>query len=81
MHLAGTPCRPDALAVAALRGVDRNRALIVEPWQARVLWRLHRAAPRLTERRSLQAAAWARSRYGLDRRRLAHPNAATGPRP
>ncbi|WP_448642383.1 SDR family NAD(P)-dependent oxidoreductase [Geodermatophilus sp. URMC 63] len=37
----------DALATDVLRGIDRNRALIVAPRQARVLWRLMRLSPAL----------------------------------
>jgi NAD(P)-dependent dehydrogenase (short-subunit alcohol dehydrogenase family) len=40
----------DALAADVLRGVDRNRALIVAPRTARVLWRLMRVAPALATR-------------------------------
>ncbi|MGY1616723.1 SDR family NAD(P)-dependent oxidoreductase [Geodermatophilus sp. SYSU D00691] len=41
---------PDALAEEVLRGIDRNRALIVVPRQARVLWRLMRLSPPLLTR-------------------------------
>ena len=37
----------DALASDVLRGVDRNRAIIVAPRQARVAWRLMRLSPGL----------------------------------
>lgn len=66
VRVAGTPLSAEALAAAALRGVDRNRAVIVAPWRAAVAWRLHRAAPGLVELRSRRTAAWARERYGLD---------------
>jgi NAD(P)-dependent dehydrogenase (short-subunit alcohol dehydrogenase family) len=38
---------PEALAADVLRGMDRNRALIVAPRSARVLWRLMRLSPSL----------------------------------
>jgi hypothetical protein len=37
----------DGLAADVLRGIDRNRAIIVAPRQARVLWRLMRLSPSL----------------------------------
>lgn len=40
----------DPLAQDVLRGIERNRALIVAPRSARVLWRLSRYAPALTMR-------------------------------
>ena len=40
----------DALAADVLRGVDRNRPIIVAPRQARVLWRLMRLSPSLVLR-------------------------------
>ncbi|MGY1785005.1 SDR family NAD(P)-dependent oxidoreductase [Geodermatophilus sp. SYSU D00698] len=40
----------DALAADVLRGVDRNRALIVAPRWARVMWRLMRLSPSLVMR-------------------------------
>jgi NAD(P)-dependent dehydrogenase (short-subunit alcohol dehydrogenase family) len=40
----------EALAADVLRGVDRNRALIVAPRQARVMWRLMRLSPSLVLR-------------------------------
>lgn len=36
---------PNALAEDILRGVDRNKAMVVAPRQARVLWRLSRLTP------------------------------------
>ena len=41
----GRPYAVDKLARDVVRGVDRNRALIVAPFSARALWRLHRLAP------------------------------------
>jgi NAD(P)-dependent dehydrogenase (short-subunit alcohol dehydrogenase family) len=40
----------DALAADVLRGLDRNRAFIVAPRQARILWRLMRLSPSLLMR-------------------------------
>ncbi len=58
----------DALAADVLRGVDRNRPVIVAPRQARVLWRLMRLSPSLTMR--MQAAMVAR---GLQDGRVSVP--------
>ena len=55
----GRPAAPDAIAEAALRGIDRNTALIVAPRRARLAWRAYRFAPALVERlvaRSVEAA-------------------------
>ncbi|MCF6734591.1 SDR family oxidoreductase [Blastococcus sp. KM273129] len=40
----------DALAADVLRGVERNRAIIVAPRQARIAWRLMRLSPSLLVR-------------------------------
>jgi len=40
----------DALAMDVLRGLDRNRAIIVAPRQARMVWRLMRLSPSLVLR-------------------------------
>ncbi|MGR7025218.1 SDR family NAD(P)-dependent oxidoreductase [Geodermatophilus sp. URMC 62] len=48
----------DALAADVLRGIERNRAVIVAPRQARVLWRLMRLSPGLLLR--LETATLAR---------------------
>jgi NAD(P)-dependent dehydrogenase (short-subunit alcohol dehydrogenase family) len=47
---------PDALARDILRGLDRNRAIIVAPRHARVLWRLMRLSPSLFLRLSTAMA-------------------------
>lgn len=73
LRVAGTAYPADALARDALRGVDRDRGLIVAPWQARLAWRAYRVAPRLVERRSRRQAAWARDRYGLAARGAQQP--------
>jgi NAD(P)-dependent dehydrogenase (short-subunit alcohol dehydrogenase family) len=53
--------RPQDLADQVMRGVDRNRAVIVAPLQARVLWWLMRLSPGWTMRasRSMFTRAWA----------------------
>jgi len=40
----------DSLAADVLRRVDRNRAIIVAPRQARIMWRLMRLSPSLLMR-------------------------------
>ena len=45
--LGFTPMPVELLAHRAVRAMARDRALIVEPHAARMLWRLHRASPRL----------------------------------
>jgi hypothetical protein len=47
----------DALALDVLRGVDRNRAVIVAPRQARMMWRLMRLSPSLLMRLAAAGAA------------------------
>lgn len=37
--------QPDQLAQDILRGIDRNKAMVVAPRQARILWRVMRLAP------------------------------------
>ncbi len=49
-RLPGRLYSPDALARDILRGVERNRAVIVAPASARVAWRMSRYAPRLSMR-------------------------------
>lgn len=44
------PLDPDRLAEAVLRGVARDRALVVEPARARATWRLQRLAPAFMDR-------------------------------
>jgi NAD(P)-dependent dehydrogenase (short-subunit alcohol dehydrogenase family) len=51
---------PEKLAEDVLRGVDRNRAIIVAPRRARTAWLMNRIAPRLVERASARELAWAR---------------------
>ena len=59
----GRPVAPDAIAEAAVRGIERNKALIVAPRRARLAWSAYRFAPALVERlvaRSVEAAVAAR---------------------
>lgn len=52
-YLAVVGIRPigaDKFAQRVLRGVQRKRAIIVEPPSVRPLWYLHRLSPRLTDR-------------------------------
>jgi NAD(P)-dependent dehydrogenase (short-subunit alcohol dehydrogenase family) len=52
---------PDRLARDVLAGVERNRALVVAPAQARLAWRLNRLAPRLVAAiTTRQIAHWIR---------------------
>jgi NAD(P)-dependent dehydrogenase (short-subunit alcohol dehydrogenase family) len=51
---------PEKLAEDVLRGVDRNRAIIIAPARARTAWLMNRLAPRLVERASARELAWAR---------------------
>lgn len=55
----------DAAVGAMLRGIARNRALVVFPWEMRLLWWLDRLAPSVIDR--VSAAAAARYRRGLAR--------------
>lgn len=65
----------DALAADVLRGVDRNRALIVAPRQARVLWRLMRLSPSLVLRVSAAVAARGREEHGAGAGTVSVPSA------
>ena len=49
-----TAYRPDRLAAETLRAIQRNRALLVVPWQARAAWLSTRLAPRLMHRMSIR---------------------------
>lgn len=49
-RLLGKLYQPDSLAQDVLRGVERNRALIVAPRSARIAWRMTRYAPGVTMR-------------------------------
>lgn len=55
------PFDPDLLAVATLRGIERNDALILAPFSARIAWWLTRLSPALKSRLDLQAMKQLRS--------------------
>jgi hypothetical protein len=52
----------DALAADVLRGMDRDRALVVAPGRARVAWRLARISPGLLLRVARREVDWAARR-------------------
>jgi NAD(P)-dependent dehydrogenase (short-subunit alcohol dehydrogenase family) len=52
-----TPVDPDVLATRVLAAVARGEALVVEPVQARMAWRLQRALPAITQRASIRFIA------------------------
>ena len=54
------PYPASALAADVLRGVERNRAVIVAPRKAHAYWLLQRAAPQLVARAGRKNVAWAR---------------------
>lgn len=60
-HVAGRPYPVERLAVDVLRGVERNRAVIIAPRSARRLWMMQRLLPGLVESISLRNVAWARA--------------------
>jgi NAD(P)-dependent dehydrogenase (short-subunit alcohol dehydrogenase family) len=51
---------PERLAEDVLRGVERNRAIIVAPARARTLWLAQRISPRLVERLTARELKWIR---------------------
>ena len=51
---------PERLAEDVLRGVERNRAIIVAPSRARTAWLVQRIAPRLLERMLARELDWTR---------------------
>jgi NAD(P)-dependent dehydrogenase (short-subunit alcohol dehydrogenase family) len=59
---------PERLAEDVLRGVERNRAIIVAPGRARTAWLMNRISPRLIERIYARELEWVR-------RKLAAPQA------
>ncbi|MGY1829531.1 SDR family NAD(P)-dependent oxidoreductase [Geodermatophilus sp. SYSU D01180] len=67
----------DALAADVLRGVDRNRAVVVAPRQARVMWRLMRLSPSLVMR--LEQGMMAREMAALSAPAAAVPTPRTEP--
>jgi NAD(P)-dependent dehydrogenase (short-subunit alcohol dehydrogenase family) len=58
---------PERLADDVLRGVERNRAIIVAPARARTAWLVNRLAPRLVERELARELEWARGRLLANR--------------
>jgi NAD(P)-dependent dehydrogenase (short-subunit alcohol dehydrogenase family) len=52
----GPPIPPEAVAALALRGLDRNQALIVGPLAARAYWRAWRYAPAAVDRLTARLA-------------------------
>ena len=53
---AGTPMAPSALARLVVEAVRRNEALVL-PGRAKLLWRLSRYAPNLTNRQIAKGMA------------------------
>jgi NAD(P)-dependent dehydrogenase (short-subunit alcohol dehydrogenase family) len=47
------PYDADRLANDVLRAIVRNQALLLVPWQARVMWLMHRLAPALVNRMTI----------------------------
>jgi NAD(P)-dependent dehydrogenase (short-subunit alcohol dehydrogenase family) len=64
----GPAYSPERLAEDVLRGVERNRAIIVAPARARTAWLMNRISPRLIERIYARELEWVR-------RHLATPQA------
>jgi NAD(P)-dependent dehydrogenase (short-subunit alcohol dehydrogenase family) len=58
---------PERLAEDVLRGVERNRPIIVAPARARTAWLAHRLAPGLVERAYARELGWARRRLAQSR--------------
>jgi NAD(P)-dependent dehydrogenase (short-subunit alcohol dehydrogenase family) len=56
MLLRQSPMSADRFAPVALKGVERNRAVVVTSTSARTLWYLHRLSPALTDRISASIA-------------------------
>jgi hypothetical protein len=60
-HGAGRPYPADRFAVDVLKGVHSNRAVIIAPRSARLLWMLQRLFPGVVESFNLRTVAWARA--------------------
>lgn len=56
------PIDPGQLAESVLRGVSRNRALVVEPARGRLAWRIQRLSPALMDRTMVRYVRAARRR-------------------
>jgi NAD(P)-dependent dehydrogenase (short-subunit alcohol dehydrogenase family) len=61
VRLAGRPYPASALAEDVLRGVARNKAVIVSPRRARVIWHVQRLAPSLVRRAARRLASQERA--------------------
>jgi NAD(P)-dependent dehydrogenase (short-subunit alcohol dehydrogenase family) len=57
----GAAYPPERLAEDVLRGVERDRAVIIAPPRARVAWWANRLAPRLIERAMARELRWTRA--------------------
>ena len=55
---------PDSLAADILRGVDRNRPIVIAPRTARVAWRMHRLSPAVFTALAAWQAERGRERWG-----------------
>jgi NAD(P)-dependent dehydrogenase (short-subunit alcohol dehydrogenase family) len=64
----GAAYPPERLAQDVLRGVERNRAIIVAPARARTAWITNRIGPRLLERALARELRWARDQLPADPR-------------
>ncbi|HTY97182.1 MAG TPA: SDR family oxidoreductase [Solirubrobacteraceae bacterium] len=58
---------PERLAEDVLRGVERNRAIIVAPARARTIWLANRIAPGLVERLLTRELKWVRQKLAEPR--------------
>jgi NAD(P)-dependent dehydrogenase (short-subunit alcohol dehydrogenase family) len=61
-HGTGRPYPADRFALDVLKGVDQNRAVIISPRSARLLWMVQRLLPGVVERIALRNVAWVRAR-------------------
>jgi NAD(P)-dependent dehydrogenase (short-subunit alcohol dehydrogenase family) len=74
LHSNRGPAYPaERLAEDVLRGVERNRAIIVAPARARLAWLVNRLAPWMIERSSGRELAWAREQIAGTRPRETAP--------
>lgn len=72
-RLTGRLYNADALAGDVLRGVARNRAVIVAPASARLAWRMARYAPRLSMRAMVAATRRTNGSPGTDSAAASRP--------
>lgn len=73
------PYPASALAADVLRGVERNRAVIVAPRKAYVQWLIQRAAPQLISRAGRKSLAWARQNMEAEKTSREIPGPLTTP--